>query len=230
MEKRIRDLEEEKEATRQELQHAQTRADQLQLRLNAVQNEEDKKPVAQDHAVEVYQRSPSWEVTEEELELTDEELGRGAWAVVKVAKLKVAAKCLHADLIFDYHRDQFRREMEVAARVSHPNLLRFLGARLEGGMTILTEFMPTSLRALVNRHPRQRLPLEHTLSIAIDVARALDYLHNIIPDPIVHRDLNSANVLLQPTVTGGWLAKVSDYGTGNFKSKILTKKSWLPCL
>ena len=45
-------------------------------------------------------------------------------------------------------KKMYMREMDVAARVSHPNLLRFLGARLEGGMAILTEFMPTSLRAL----------------------------------------------------------------------------------
>ncbi|CAI8040275.1 Seven transmembrane domain-containing tyrosine-protein kinase 1 [Geodia barretti] len=110
--------------------------------------------------------------------------------------------------------------MDVAARVSHPNLLRFLGARLEGGMAILTEFMPTSLRALVNRRPRQLLSLEHILSI--DVSRALNYLHNMSPDPIIHRDLSSANVLLQPSPDGGWLAKVSDYGTANFQSQLQT--------
>ena len=46
----------------------------------------------------------------------------------------------------EYYDQVFQREMAVAARVSHPNLLRFYGAKLEGGMTILTELMPTSLR------------------------------------------------------------------------------------
>ena len=131
-------------------------------------------------------------------------------------------------LIYEYHRRLFRREMDVAARVSHPNLLRFLGARLEGGMAILTEFMPTSLRALVNRRPRQRLSLEHIISIAIDVACALNYLHHMTPDPIIHRDLSSANVLLQPTPNGGWLAKVSDYGTANFQSRLQTENPGSP--
>ena len=147
---------------------------------------------------------------------------------MKVAKLKVAAKVLHDQLIYDYHRRLFRREMDVAARVSHPNLLRFLGARLEGGMAILTEFMPTSLRALVNRRPRQLLPLEHILSIATDVACALNYLHHMTPDPMIHRDLSSANVLLQPTPDGGWLAKVSDYGTANFQSQLQTENPGSP--
>ena len=147
---------------------------------------------------------------------------------MKVAKLKVAAKCLHEQLIYDYHRCLFRREMDVAARVSHPNLLRFLRARLEGGMAILTEFMPTSLRALVNRRPRQHLSLEHIISIAIDVACALNYLHHMTPDPIIHRDLSSANVLLQPTPNGGWLAKVSNYGTANFQSQLQTENPGSP--
>ena len=224
-----RELEGERERERVELQEARARANELlQRRLEEVERREHEKSVVQEQAIAAEQRGPSWEVMEEELEETDETLGIGGWAVVKVAKLKVAAKCLHSQLVYDYHRRLFRREMDVAAQVSYPNLLRFLGARLEGGMAILTEFMPTSLRALVNRRPRQHLTLQHLLSIAVDVARALNYLHNMTPDPIIHRDLSSANVLLQPSPDGGWLAKVSDYGTANFQSQLQTENPGSP--
>ena len=223
-----RELEGERERERTELQEVRARANELQRRLEEVERREHEKSVVQEQAIAAEQRGPSWEVMEEELEVTEEELGCGGWAKVKVAKLKVAAKCLHSQLVYDYHRRLFRREMDVAARVSHPNLLRFLGARLEGGMAILTEFMPTSLRALVNRRPRQHLPLQHLLSIAVDVACALNYLHNMTPDPIIHRDLSSANVLLQPSPDGGWLAKVSDYGTANFQSQLQTENPGSP--
>ena len=223
-----REAEEERDRARVELQRAQGRADQLQQMLSELQGREHERSIVQEQAIAAEQRGPSWEVKEDELEVTEEELGCGGWAKVKVAKLKVAAKCLHEQLIYDYHRRLFRREMDVAARVSHPNLLRFLGARLEGGMAILTEFMPTSLRALVNGRPRQRLSLEHIISIAIDVACALNYLHHMTPDPIIHRDLSSANVLLQPTPNGGWLAKVSDYGTANFQSQLQTENPGSP--
>ena len=173
---RAREAEEERDGVRLELRQAQARAHELQQRLEEVERREHEKLIIREQAITAEQRGPSWEVKEEELEVTDEELGCGGWAKVKVAKLKVAAKCLHNQLIYPYHRRLFRREMDVAARVSHPNLLRFLGARLEGGMAILTEFMPTSLRALVNRRPRQCLPLQQLLSIAIDVARALNYI------------------------------------------------------
>ena len=225
---RVREMEGERERVSIELRRAQARANELQRRLEEVERREHEKCIVQQQAIAAEQRGPSWEVKEDELEVTEKTLGIGGWAVVKVAKLKVAAKCLHSQLIYDYHRRLFRREMDVAARVSHPNLLRFLGARLEGGMAILTEFMPTSLRDLVNRRPRQSLSLEHLLSIATDVARALNYLHNMTPDPIIHRDLSSANVLLQPTPDGGWLAKVSDYGTANFQSRLQTENPGSP--
>ena len=216
-----RQAEGERDRARVELQQALEMLDELQGR-------EHERSIVQEQAITAEQRGPSWEVKGDELEVTEERLGVGGWAEVKVAKLKVAAKCLHEQLIYDYHRRLFRREMDIAARVSHPNLLRFLGARLEGGMAILTEFMPTSLRALVNRRPRQHLSLEHIISVASDVACALNYLHHMTPDPIIHRDLSSANVLLQPTPNGGWLAKVSDYGTANFQSRLQTENPGSP--
>ena len=217
-----REAEGERDRARIELQQSQRRANELQRRLNEMERKKHERKVVQDQAIAAEQRGPSWEVKEDELEVTDQRLGIGGWAEVRVAKLKVAAKVLHEQLIYDYHRRLFRREMDVAARVSHPNLLRFLGARLEGGMAILTELMPTSLRALVTGGPGHHLPLQHIISIAIDVACALNYLHHMTPDPIIHRDLSSANILLQPTPNGGWLAKVSDYGTAHFQSQLQT--------
>ena len=216
------EAENERDRARVELQQAHESVNRLQWQLYEIQNEQ---AIVHQQAIAAEQRGPSWEVKEDELEMTEERLGIGGWAEVRIAKLKVAAKCLHEQLDYKYHHDLFRREMNVAARVSHPNLLRFLGARLEGGMAILTELMPTSLRALVDRgHADQehRLSRELILSIAIDVACALNYLHHMTPTPIVHRDLSSANVLLQPTPDGGWLAKVSDYGSANFQSQLQT--------
>ena len=223
-----REVEGDRDRARVELHQAQERANQLQRRLNEMEGKEHERVVVQEQAIAAEQRGPSWEVKEDELEVTDQRLGIGGWAEVRVAKLKVAAKVLHKQLIYDYHRRLFRREMDIAARVSHPNLLRFLGARLEGGMAILTELMPTSLRALVTGGRGHHLPLQHIISIAIDVACALNYLHHMTPDPIIHRDLSSANILLQPTPNGGWLAKVSDYGTAHFQSQLQTENPGSP--
>ena len=225
------EAEEERHRALVALKQAQERADELQRRLGELEGKEHERSIVQKQAIAAEQRGPSWEVREEDLISTEEVIGIGGWAEVRVAHLKVAAKYLHRQLAYDYHRQLFQREIAVAARVCHPNLLRFLGARLEGGMAILTELMPTSLRALVDRghaNPEHRLSREHIISIAIDVACALNYLHHMIPDPLIHRDLSSANILLQPTPNGGWLAKVSDYGTANFQSQLQTENPGSP--
>ena len=57
----------------------------------------------QEQAIAPEQRGPSWEVKEDELEVTDQRLGIGGWAEVSVAKLKVAAKVLLEQLIYNCH-------------------------------------------------------------------------------------------------------------------------------
>ena len=146
-----------------------------------------------------------WMVERGEIQLTQRELGRGGWAAVKVAEfrgLQVAAKCLHAIIISDYNRQLFVREMSIAAKLRHPNLVQFIGATLEGEPVILTELMASSLRAVLERGP---LEPAHITSVARDVARALNYLHLTRPDPILHRDVSSANVLRPPALAAaGW--------------------------
>ena len=230
-EERVDQERERVERSEERVQRAEALASELQRRLDEVEGRERERVAVQQQAITAEQRGPSWEVGEGDIQLTGEVIGTGGWGAVRVAHLKVAAKELHSQLESDYYDQVFQREMAVAARVSHPNLLRFHGAKLEGGMTILTELMPTSLRAEVNRgrrHPEHRLSREHILSIAMDVACALNYLHHLIPDPIIHRDISSANVLLKPTPNRGWLAKVSDYGSANFQQQLQTQNPGSP--
>ncbi len=142
------------------------------------------------------EEEPSWVVRREEIQLTREELGRGGWAVVRVANfrgVRVAAKCLHQQIISDYNCGLFTREMNLAARIRHPNLLLFIGATIRGELIILTELMPTSLRAVLEEGP---LTPPQRSSVTLGVAAALNYLHRMRPDPIIHRDISSANGLL----------------------------------
>ena len=160
-------------------------------------------------------------VRREEVELTEEVLGRGGWAEVKVANfrgLQVAAKFLYRVILSDYNRRQFSREMTIAAKICHPNLLLFIGATREGEAVILTELLPTSLRMELEIRV---LPRVQITSVAQDVACALSYLHQWRPSPIIHRDISSANVLLEP-LPNGWRAKVSDYGSANFMNAVAT--------
>ena len=145
-----------------------------------------------------------WVVRREEVELTEEVVGRGGWGEVRVARfrgLRVAAKFLYDVILSDYNRRQFVREMTIAAKLRHPHLLLFIGATREGQAIILTELMPTSLRRELER---REMPRVHVTSISQDVGRALCYLHQWQPHPIIHRDISSANVLLEPLPIGGY--------------------------
>ena len=166
-----------------------------------------------------------WVVRREEIELTGHELGRGAWATVSVAKFRgaqVAVKRIHNQLVSRHNIHLFRREMNMAAKLRHPNLVQFIGATVEGDMLIVMEFMTTSLRRQLQSE--EYFQPKFVKSISLDVARALSYLHQIKPDPIVHRDISSANVLLEPLLPPKtWRAKVTDYGSVNIVRQLNTE-------
>ena len=70
--------------------------------------------------------------------------------------------------------------------------------------------MPTNLRKELEKCPMTK---PQVVSISIDITSALNYLHLWKPRPMLHRDVSSANVLLQPSGNTRWIAKLSDYGS-----------------
>ena len=173
-------------------------------------------------------QTPVWVINRSEITLSEKELGRGAYGWVKEATFrgcKVAVKCLHHQLISDYNLNIFDREMTMAARCRHPNLLQFIGATNEGIPLIVTELMHSTLRAKLERG---EISSEHIVNISIGVACGLNYLHKSIPSPILHRDVSSANVLLNPIPSNQWLAKLSDFGSFNFMQESHTLNAGNP--
>ena len=110
--------------------------------------------------------------------------------------------------------------MNIAARLRHPHLVQFIVATLEGEPVILIELMSTSLRDVLGRGGLREAQI---MTIGRHVALALNYMHQITPDPILHRDVSSANVLLNPAAQeGAWVGKLSDYGSANFTRLVST--------
>ena len=171
--------------------------------------------------------TPSWLVKKDDIVLMDKELGRGGWGVVKVARycgLEVAAKLLHGAILSPHNEQLFKREMNISALVRHPNILLLIGATLDQPCVILTELMHTSLRAVLEDKVLKKVTLSHqqVSTIAIDVGRALNYLHLMKVDAIIHRDVSSSNVLLDPLGGDVWKAKLSDFGSSNFARQVTT--------
>ena len=178
--------------------------------------------VDQQREIRRYRDTPHWVIQREEVEVTEEVLGKGGWGEVKVGLFRgtrVAVKRLHQEIVSEFYLELFSREMDIASRVRHPNLLLFIGATKVGNPIIVTELMPTSLRNELQKSPMTK---PQVMSIGIDVASALNYLHLWKPQPILHRDISSANVLLEQSTVSQWRAKVSDYGSANLLDKVHT--------
>ena len=160
-----------------------------------------------------------WVVSHKEVQPTGQVLGEGAWGKVVVGSFRgqnVAMKQLHSAInTSEYCRDLLRREISLMAKVRHPNLLLFMAAVLDSPSNtpiIITEMMDTSLRQACQN--AQLTNIHTKLSILRDVAAALNYLH-LHQNPIIHRDVSSANVLLLALHNNKWRGKLSDFGSAN---------------
>ncbi|XP_015754294.1 PREDICTED: probable serine/threonine-protein kinase DDB_G0271682 [Acropora digitifera] len=164
-----------------------------------------------------------WVVSRDEVQITEKCLGMGAWGKVSLGSFrgcKVAVKEIHQLLLSPYNRRLLKREMNIASRCRHPCLLQFIGATNDDGIPLLiTELLDTSLRALLEQ--RQLADTEISI-VSLDVSLALNYLHNMKPSPILHRDVSSAHVLLWRQ-GDQWRGKVSDYGTARFMQQTMTR-------
>lgn len=163
-----------------------------------------------------------WILLRKEVTLGRKVLGKGAWGIVNEGMFrgcKVAVKKIHDLILSDLNRRLFEREMNIASRCRHPNLLQFIGATNDDGSPLfVTELLDTCLRRLLSE--RELTPKE-VLNLTLDIAKGLNYLHLMKPLPIIHRDISSANVLLWRRGEY-WRAKLSDYGAANFMRRCMT--------
>ena len=171
-------------------------------------------------------KTRDWVLCRDELQLSDESLGVGSFGRVvkgRYCGCVVAIKRLHLPTLNQRQRHLFEREMDIASRCRHPCLLQFIGATEDESPLFVTEIMETSLQNLLQKRKQKNQHLTETdiIFISLDVARALNYLHQRKPEPIVHRDVSSANVLLWKQ-NNQWRGKLGDYGTAKFLQETMT--------
>jgi len=136
-------------------------------------------------------------------------LGEGGMATVYLAedlkhRRKVAVKVMRPELAATLGADRFLREVEIAAKLTHPHILPVHDSGETGGL--LYYVMPyvdgESLRDRLHRE--RQLPVDEALHLAREMAEALGYAHR---RGIVHRDIKPANVMV-----GEGHALVADFG------------------
>lgn len=141
--------------------------------------------------------------------VVERELGEGGAAIVFLAKdLKhgryVAVKILRPEACAAIGAERFQREIEVAARLQHPNIVPVYDSGQAEGLLGFT--MPFVDGQTLQERLTQvgRFALEEFVEITRDVAGALNYAHQ---QGVVHRDIKPANILLS-----GGRALVADFG------------------
>jgi tetratricopeptide (TPR) repeat protein len=151
----------------------------------------------------------------------ERELGRGGMATVYLAQdLKhhrpVAVKILRPEFAACLGSERFLREIEIAARLTHPHILPLHDSGEAGDL--LYYVMPfVDGESLGDRLRREgRLPTREAVRIAREVADALAYAHT---HGVVHRDIKPGNILLE-----AGHAVVADFGIARAISKAGTEE------
>ena len=101
------------------------------------------------------------------------------------------------------------------AKIRDPNIFLFIAAVLDkSGPLIITELLDTNLRNAYRNGQLGTNVNRVRLFILRDVAAALNYLYNQT-EPIIHRDVSCANVLLQALPDRKWRGKLSGFESAN---------------
>lgn len=147
----------------------------------------------------------------------DNILGQGGFGTVYKGELhdgtKIAVKRMESGVIAGKGLTEFQSEIAVLTKVRHRHLVTLLGYCLDGNEKLLVyEYMPqgTLSRHVFNWAQEGLKPLEWTqrLTLALDVARGVEYLHSLAHQSFIHRDLKPSNILLGDDMR----AKVADFG------------------
>jgi tRNA A-37 threonylcarbamoyl transferase component Bud32/tetratricopeptide (TPR) repeat protein len=150
----------------------------------------------------------------------EREIGRGASSIVYLAhdtlgQREVAIKVLHAELAQALGGQRFLREIRTAAAMEHPNLVPIHDSGAAGDVLYYTStYLPEgSLRTRLLRE--RQLSLEDAITVAKDVAAALEYVHE---RRILHRDIKPENILFskgRACVADFGIARAVDSASGD---------------
>lgn len=164
-----------------------------------------------DNRAPKYERSsPMYQTISYEDLILGDKIGSGGFADVHTAIWKggkVAVKKLRVQRVHQKRKKQFEEEIQLLAKLNHPNIVQFYGACVEApNMAIVMELMLEG--SLYDCIHLSNYPFDRHAEnqIICDALSALAYVHD---QDIVHRDIKSKNILLFNKMTR---CKLTDFG------------------
>ncbi|KAK8989203.1 hypothetical protein V6N11_063641 [Hibiscus sabdariffa] len=186
-------------------------------------------------------------------------IGQGGFGSVYLAELrgeKAAIKKMDTQA-----SKEFLAELKVLTHVHHLNLVRLIGYCVEGSLFLVYEFIENGnlsqhlrrqgekhvLASVImhNKHliisvtyyvliwlDRDPLPWSARVQIALDSARGLEYIHEHTVPVYIHRDIKSANILIDKNfrakVADFGLTKLTEFGNNSLQTRLVGTFGYMP--
>ncbi|KAF6994899.1 hypothetical protein CFC21_011498 [Triticum aestivum] len=140
-------------------------------------------------------------------------VGEGGFSTVYLARLSGALAAVKVHRSSERIHRVFRQELETLLRIRHPHIVRLLGfcEQQDEGVLVLEFAANGNLYEKLHGGGKAAgaMPWAWRVSVALQVAQALEYLHERCEPQVVHGDVKASNVLLDASMS----AKLCDFGS-----------------
>ncbi|TXG55405.1 hypothetical protein EZV62_020661 [Acer yangbiense] len=158
-------------------------------------------------------------------------IGQGGFGAVYYAELR-GEKAAIKKMDMQASRE-FLAELKVLTHVHHLNLVRLIGYCVEGSLFLVYEFIENgNLSQHLRGSGREPLPWSNRVQIALDSARGLEYIHEHTVPVYIHRDIKSANILIDKNfhakVADFGLTKLTEVGSSSLPTRLVGTFGYMP--
>ncbi|KAJ4730082.1 putative Receptor protein kinase [Melia azedarach] len=158
-------------------------------------------------------------------------IGEGGFGAVYYAELrgeKAAIKKMDMQA-----SKEFLAELKVLTHVHHLNLVRLIGYCVEGSLFLVYEYIENgNLSQHLRGSGKDPLPWSNRVQIALDSARGLEYIHEHTVPVYIHRDIKSANILIDKNfhakVADFGLTKLTEVGSASLPTRLVGTFGYMP--